>query len=234
MHAGQELLPHADFFHRIGRNICDQCGFLRSCRNSCCMRCRSTSAARPIAAGDVASASEDPRRVPTSNSAEAQDSQATAASQSRPEVRARIHGSFGGLSSVSDNVGRQHRGRAPTIPADFLARCDAITAPMLVHAPQVVRERLCAIFADVLEGCLDNDPVWATLAQGAPRLLLASVPRGAHLTAELNKNDCRCGRQATSRVCFCALSSSNVRRTVRPRHAVLIPRRKGRPSGHAG
>ena len=187
LHAGAELLPHADFFQGIGRNVCCQCGFLRSNRNACCMRCRSTAPARTIVAGDVVLASEDPRRGAARDAAGAVDSQPVSDSQSRSQAGHRINGTFDGITNISDNIGRQHRGRTPDIPIDFLARCDAITAPTLIHAPPAVREKLCAIFGDVLEGCLDNDPAWATLAQGAPRLLLVSVPRGAHITAELQK-----------------------------------------------
>ena len=50
-----------------------------------------------------------------------------------------------------------------------------------------MRERLCALFADCLEGVLEDDVEWATLAQHVHGLLLAAIPRGLRPEDEIGR-----------------------------------------------
>ena len=60
------------------------------------------------------------------------------------------------VSDVGLTVGRQRRRACPALPQDFVGRCEALAAT-LVLVPNPAREKLCAIFCDGLEVMLDGD-----------------------------------------------------------------------------
>ena len=98
-----------------------------------------------------------------------------------------MRGSFDGPSEAYQHVTRQRRGRCPELPADLLSRAEQLASATLVHIPKKVRENLCAIFSDCLEGVLDGDSAWSVLAQCSHRLLLAAVPKGIRPEDEISR-----------------------------------------------
>ena len=71
------------------------------------------------------------------------------------------------------------------LPADFLARVRDLSPQTLVHVPGAYRQRLCVITAACVDGCNVGDTSAAVLEQARSKLLLAPVPKGCSMSAEL-------------------------------------------------
>ena len=56
-----------------------------------------------------------------------------------------------------------------------------------MHIPNALRERLCALDADCLEGTLADEAVWATLAEAQAKLLLYAIPARMAPVVELEQ-----------------------------------------------
>ena len=72
-------------------------------------------------------------------------------------------------------------GEGRTLPADWIARLDALPSATLVHIPAQFRERMATAMAEGLEDLLQG----GQLERGRSKLLLAPPPKGAHRRTEL-------------------------------------------------
>ena len=55
----------------------------------------------------------------------------------------------------------------------------------MVHIPRNVRERICAIASDCVEGSLAGELKWGLLGKSMHKLLLANCPQGVRAEVEL-------------------------------------------------
>ena len=67
----------------------------------------------------------------------------------------------------------------------FLERVRCLPSNTLVHIPIAMRERMCAIMAETVEGCASGDAVMAVLEEARSKLLLLPPPKDFSMRTEL-------------------------------------------------
>ena len=134
----------------------DNCGALRPFSTPTCRKCNRCVPARPLAEGDV---------VPCAAG------QPSADNAPVPDVNV-----FPPLESRFASV---------ELPEDFLHRIQQLPVQGRGDVPHQFRPRMLAITADLVEGSNQGDFVAATLEQARTKLLLARIPKGFSLPAEL-------------------------------------------------
>jgi len=206
IHEGAILDGTATTYLRgLGRGVCACCGTFRDIRSHSCHRCTSSAIPRPVqegnsvqlgpvrmleemvladadssvnASGDepvLAAASRD-GEVTVSDQANGRPPENTATVNSRPGPSTRP--SFTFQRGEFTRVTRQHRGRCPALPIDFESRLHLLPNFTEIHIPKSLRERICAIASDCVEGLLDDDNDWALLCEAVSKLILARTPYG--------------------------------------------------------
>ena len=73
----------------------------------------------------------------------------------------------------------------PAVPAEWVARVQALPGATLVHIPAAVRLRFAVAATEVWDGMAAGLPGWCTLAEGFFKLLLANIPEGMHAPEEV-------------------------------------------------
>ena len=122
-----------------------------------------------------------PTRSPSQAQQVAPDAETVAREASRSLSRANaasLRGIFNVIGTTGERTQRTRRGVCPVIPANIALRRARLQKGTHVHVPKPLRERLCALFADCLEGVLEADAEWNFFAQHVHGLVLAAVPKG--------------------------------------------------------
>ena len=200
------------YFHGLGRGTCACCGTFRDMRSRTCHRCASSGVPRAVQTGDsvqlgpvrmieemtladadptIDASAEDPALVAVSRDgagavtdpANSRPLANTASVNSRPGSSTRP--SFTYQRGEFTRLTRQHRGRCPSLPGDFESRLRLLPNISEPHIPKSLRERICAVASDCLEGLLDKDNNWALLCEGVSKLLLAKTPYGVSAQVEM-------------------------------------------------
>ena len=73
----------------------------------------------------------------------------------------------------------------PSPPQDWEERIGLLPSSTLVHIPSAARVRMATAITEIWEGMANGLPGWSRLGQGFLKLVLTSIPDGAHVPKEV-------------------------------------------------
>lgn len=164
VHSGRSLDDDGvNLLRALDRGICSNGGCGGICRvgSRQCIRCGRTTRLRPPVVGDIVQGPASTARV----------------GPSLPDASA----APADVAATADAV---QVGDA-TLPADFTARVRRLPANTVVHIPIECRARMAEATAECWEGLADGRQSWSLLEEGRSKLLLSSIPDGAHVPKEV-------------------------------------------------
>ena len=159
------------------RSICADamCRGLRITGRRHCPRCRAETSCRPPQPGDIIAGTAN--IGPIVDRAALADS-APPASYSGVDSGAQFNERWRGVQPVASH---------PALPVDFSTRTRRLSHNSAVHVPLSLRLRVLRVTRQSWNRMADGDPTWARLEESRTKLLLGSLPHGAHATHEIEE-----------------------------------------------
>ncbi len=193
MHAFELLSDEsANYMLGLGKAVCRDCGFLRVRQGRQCGRCSSVRAPRPVRPGDAVQP-VDFEMINSDSEADVSDPVETpgpSAMDAEPPEPADAGVGAGASSTRAGRRrgrGRQRRGPALRIPENLMATMRGISGSSALHIPASLRERMCAVAADCLEGMLAGEDDWGVFAEAFWKLVLYAIPARMSPLVELEQ-----------------------------------------------